>query len=318
MFVYNHASTVRAALDSILSQQYDRFEILVLDDASTDHSIEILTSVVNSRAWRVPVRIISNRYNQGFNRQIHRAVNEARGALIVEADGDDISHPTRLMNIALAWLKYGKPEAFIFSAFYTLVDGKVNTPPVDYPAYAMDLDSASDLRRLSIPLTGSTSAWTPGLVRKLTHYSTRIKHQDAIFPLRALLLSGKIIYLSTREVTYTLANGSLSRPVRNSFASRVENNKEYWRGMIAVCNQYAIDRVSLRRGSELAPSLTTKLLDDKIRAIKEDYLFRYACLKSPIISIPPGFASRLLKLKFLLFISHAKLLKSLAYIERYY
>ena len=292
VFVYNHSASIESALHSILGQDYKNFEILILDDASTDESSRIIERFIDTCDSHVQIRFIRNITNCGFNRQVHRAVDEARGELIVEADGDDTSKPSRLKNISSAWVKNGKTEAFIYSAFYTVVDGKLESPPIIFDDNIVKLDLGVDLRNFSVPLTGATSAWTPGLIRKLAKYNSKIKHQDAILPIRALLLAGKVIYLSSREVNYTIEAGSLSRPVSTGIGSRVANNSAYWRGMIAVFNQYSVDRsVVWGENATLRPRFES-CLDRRVRALKGAYLVRYACLRMPLLSVLLGIVSR--------------------------
>ena len=57
---YNRAKTIRRAIESVLAQTYTDFELLVIDDGSTDGTIEVLKKLT-------PVKIISFRKNFGQN-----------------------------------------------------------------------------------------------------------------------------------------------------------------------------------------------------------------------------------------------------------
>jgi glycosyltransferase involved in cell wall biosynthesis len=93
MAVWNSAGVVGRAVDSILRQSYPDWELLVVDDASTDETALVLQAVER----REPrVRVLRNRSNLGLAGALNRGWNEARGDLIARMDADDTSHPERL------------------------------------------------------------------------------------------------------------------------------------------------------------------------------------------------------------------------------
>jgi len=91
MAVYNAASFLPQAIDSILKQTYGEFEFLIVDDGSTDASPEILQSYSDAR-----LRVISQYPNRGQPHALNMGVREARGVLIARQDADDLSLPNRL------------------------------------------------------------------------------------------------------------------------------------------------------------------------------------------------------------------------------
>ncbi|MBE0410252.1 MAG: glycosyltransferase [Anaerolineales bacterium] len=90
MCVYNEEHYIRDAIDSILSQTYDDFELIVVDDASTDGTPEILRSFVDER-----IIIFRNEKNSGPYRSANKGISLAQGEFIARHDADDISHPKR-------------------------------------------------------------------------------------------------------------------------------------------------------------------------------------------------------------------------------
>ena len=91
MPVRNGAAHLPASLASILGQTFGDFELLVLDDGSTDATPELLRAVADPR-----LRIVTNPQNLGLVPTLNRGLKLARGALIARQDHDDISLPTRL------------------------------------------------------------------------------------------------------------------------------------------------------------------------------------------------------------------------------
>ncbi|WP_174589763.1 glycosyltransferase [Methanocella conradii] len=91
MSVYNGERYLREAVDSIIAQTYEDFEFLIVNDGSTDSSIEVLQSYEDPR-----IRIINNDVNIGLTKSLNRGVQLARGRYIARMDADDVSSPDRL------------------------------------------------------------------------------------------------------------------------------------------------------------------------------------------------------------------------------
>ncbi|MBC2601102.1 glycosyltransferase family 2 protein [Puniceicoccus vermicola] len=89
--VYNGEKYLRAAIESIVAQSYPHWELLVLDDGSTDGSLEIARSFTDER-----VRALPNDENLGVAKTLNRAIDKARGELIARMDADDGALPERL------------------------------------------------------------------------------------------------------------------------------------------------------------------------------------------------------------------------------
>jgi len=91
MSVFNGGPFLAEAISSILGQTCTDFELLVVEDASTDRTPEILSSIDDRR-----LRVLKNPANRGLTASLNRGLTEARGEIIVRHDADDRSHPERL------------------------------------------------------------------------------------------------------------------------------------------------------------------------------------------------------------------------------
>lgn len=91
MPVYNGEKYIKQAIDSILAQSFSDFELLVIDDGSTDRSAEIVSSYRDER-----IRYVANATNLGLAGARNRAIEAARGEYLAWLDCDDISLPRRL------------------------------------------------------------------------------------------------------------------------------------------------------------------------------------------------------------------------------
>ena len=91
MPVYNGERFLAEAVESVLGQTYANFELVAVDDASTDASGRILDRYRDPR-----VRVLKNDRNLGGARSANRGIAEARGVYVARLDQDDVSLPRRL------------------------------------------------------------------------------------------------------------------------------------------------------------------------------------------------------------------------------
>lgn len=92
MPVYNAERYLRAAVRSILLQEFAEFELVALDDGSTDRSLRILRDFESSDP-RVRVRTQRNR---GVYLTRNELLEESRASLVAWMDADDVAYPSRL------------------------------------------------------------------------------------------------------------------------------------------------------------------------------------------------------------------------------
>jgi hypothetical protein len=91
MPVYNGASFIAKAIDSILCQTFHDLELIIVDDASTDDTEKIISAYDDAR-----VRLVRNQSNLGIATSRNRGIAFASGDYIALLDADDIALPTRL------------------------------------------------------------------------------------------------------------------------------------------------------------------------------------------------------------------------------
>ena len=93
MGIYNCAPTLPEAIDSILTQTYTNWELILCDDGSSDDTY----AVAKTFQLQHPKKIIllRNELNMGLNNTLNRCLDHATGEFIARMDGDDISLPTR-------------------------------------------------------------------------------------------------------------------------------------------------------------------------------------------------------------------------------
>ena len=119
MPTYNAGPFLRPAVESILQQSFRNFEFLIIEDASTDGSAEVLHEYAGGDSR---IRVVNNKINLGVTRSLNRGLSLARAPWIARMDADDISKPERL---ARQWqeIRRNPTASFITSTFETIDAG---------------------------------------------------------------------------------------------------------------------------------------------------------------------------------------------------
>ncbi|WP_022756283.1 glycosyltransferase family 2 protein [Butyrivibrio fibrisolvens] len=92
MSVYNEHEYISEAIDSLLSQTYSNFELIIIDDCSTDDTVEIIDRYASNDDR---IKLYQNKENAGLTRNLNKALKLAKGDYIARMDGDDIAMPER-------------------------------------------------------------------------------------------------------------------------------------------------------------------------------------------------------------------------------
>lgn len=115
MPVYNGGADLRLAVGSVLAQSFAEWELLLIDDGSTDGAIDAL-DLADPR-----VRLIRDGSNQGLAARLNQAIAIARGEYFARMDADDVCHPERFAR-QVAFLD-AHPEVDLLATRCVIIDG---------------------------------------------------------------------------------------------------------------------------------------------------------------------------------------------------
>ncbi|MDU2063450.1 MAG: glycosyltransferase family 2 protein [Sporomusaceae bacterium] len=122
--VFNREKEVVRAIESCLKQSFDDFEVLVVDDASTDQSADVAGAILDYR-----IRLIRHRQNQGVCPARNTGIDYSQGEWLLFLDSDDELLPDALLKIRQETLRC--PETIERLGFlYRRDDGRVSPEPV--------------------------------------------------------------------------------------------------------------------------------------------------------------------------------------------
>ena len=112
--LYNKEHQIAKTLQSVFAQTYTDYEIVIVNDGSTDNSVEVVEKINNPR-----IRMI-NQQNAGVSAARNKGIEEAKGEYIALLDADDEWKPEYLETIAKMIRKY--PECDVFTTRYDFKD----------------------------------------------------------------------------------------------------------------------------------------------------------------------------------------------------
>lgn len=133
MPAYNAGKYIRAAINSVLAQTYPFFELIIVDDASTDDTY----SIAREFLYDARVKLLSNKVNNGIVYSRNKGITISKGKYIAILDSDDIALPQRIEH-QVQYMQ-AHPELGAIGSYYHVVDseGKKKTS-IKVPSKAVD------------------------------------------------------------------------------------------------------------------------------------------------------------------------------------
>jgi glycosyltransferase involved in cell wall biosynthesis len=177
---YNREKTIMKALSSVGGQTYQNVEVIVVDDCSSDRTVE----VVREAKYRIPVRVIALDRNQGPATARNVGIDAARGEYVAFLDSDDWWLPDKLFDQVNLLEQSGGPDAN--TLVYSRIEIIRARDRVIRPSRAIgDQEEFMDYVALGRGLISSSTFILPSRTARLTRYSQGMRlHEDWDFFLR--------------------------------------------------------------------------------------------------------------------------------------
>jgi glycosyltransferase involved in cell wall biosynthesis len=191
--VYNARPYLRSAVESVLAQTYKNLELIVIDDGSTDGSVEVLAGITDPRLR------IERQANAGKPAALNRAIASTDAEFYVVNDADDLSHPTRLERM-VACMRARPHVAGVFTGHDLILGNRVLAPQFRQK----DEDAChDDIERFRMPGHDPTPMYRLSMVRGFEFdpslpvaegldYILRVGEQFPLFALGECLYSYRI------------------------------------------------------------------------------------------------------------------------------
>lgn len=230
--LYNKEFCIRNTIESILNQSYTNFEVIIINDGSTDRSLHIVSGISDNR-----IRII-NKTNEGVSATRNRGIKEAKGDYILFLDADDYLYPDGIQTLIDLKNKY--PDAQIYTGNFEIhktdsihkmcklqQEGYINDP------FKLKWHKTWDMRLGSFIMEKKCFEMVPGFHAIMTI------GEDTYFT-DALLDNFKIAYTPAVIMKYNRDNSSLSfkkYPIEKCVSAYMDLNIDnfYQKSLNAEC-----------------------------------------------------------------------------------
>ncbi len=167
--VFNDEKYISEAIDSILSQTFKDFELLIIDDCSTDGTIDVIQNYKDPR-----IRLIVNKKNIDITKSLNKGLKLARGTYIARHDSDDLSTPERLEK-QFNFLEDNKDYAAVGSRT-EFIDGNCNH--IGYWKQEISAEEIFYALSYRCCLTSSSMIFNKEIISKIGGYDESSSHAE--------------------------------------------------------------------------------------------------------------------------------------------
>ncbi|MGN1157485.1 MAG: glycosyltransferase family 2 protein, partial [Agathobacter sp.] len=210
--VYNAEKTIRRCLESIMSSKYEDYEVIVVDDGSTDNSAAILFEYAN-RDHRVK---IINQPNSGPSIARNKGLELAEGEIIAFVDSDDYVRNDYLEQLEKAFREH-RADVVFFEYHRVMHDGtelSTHYLPEIQTEYYQSLIALSE-----VDMFGYT--WVKAFRRELSRevcFDAEVNlFEDELFTCRLLEKPVKLYFLNDAIYYYVRTNGTLAQRTHEDY-----------------------------------------------------------------------------------------------------
>ena len=212
MAAYNAERFILRSVQTVLAQTFADFELLVVNDASTDSTLNILAGIDDPR-----LRVLTNPVNLGPVGSRNRAADVARGRYIAIADADDLNHPTRFAR-QIAHLEDNPATLVLASEMTTLTDGNIRRTRM---AGSLNPRLVDWMLHIGNPVGHPSVIFRADLLQKLGVYlRDEMRYAEDFDFLHRALAFGNICVQPETLVIYRLHGGNLTTTRKAEVASR--------------------------------------------------------------------------------------------------
>jgi glycosyltransferase involved in cell wall biosynthesis len=217
---YNHAQYIEGQLHALVSQSISPLEVVVIDDGSTDSSVEVISRFASKNPT---VRLVRNEQNLGVVATLNRGLREARGEYFYGGAADDLVAPQLIERVQRAIDRH--PEAGIYFGHYRLVDAGGHHIGLFKPTGWTEESYAPPERFLSEYLEvehctqslSTTTVYRKQCVDEIGGYRPELGHWCDTFMLRAIGLKYGAVHIpAVLGTTRFLASGFSRSSARNA------------------------------------------------------------------------------------------------------
>lgn len=270
--LYNKEKFIRNTLESILKQKYGNFEILVIDDCSTDESLAIVESFIKNNA-HLNIKIIKNPVNKGVSYSRNVGIEKSQGDYLLFLDADDELINDNLLKKLNKVIIEISPKYLILKRKY--YHGKVKP---NFNLKSRYLENVTDnlykikdksyaATKGKMPFGGSASTIISKEIIGTHRFDTALKHYEDWQFFIKLFLENEVFYFD-ESVVYINKD-------ENSVTNNLEENYIYNKPKLIDTLSTTKDAIKIRKyvfWLWMTTVLVNKGSTDKIDILRKKYL----------------------------------------------
>ena len=236
--LYNKEKKIEYTLKSVFTQTFQNFEIVIVDDGSTDNSVEEVEKFTDSR-----IRLI-HQTNAGVSAARNRGIEAASGELIAFLDADDVWMPEYLATQYGLYQKY--PECSVYACNYEFRDSEGKVTPTIIRKLPFEGDDGILSNYFEVASCSHPPLWTSAVVVKksaiqaIGGFPIGIKSGEDLLTWARLAVSGTIVYSKTVQAIYNLGEGYI---LTNLPPRRQDKGDPVGKELVTLLDRYPDKRV---------------------------------------------------------------------------
>lgn len=223
--LYNKEPIIRRTIQSVLSQSFSDFELIVVNDGSTDSSMDVVRTISDPR-----LRLVEQE-NGGPSKARNTGVEAARGEWVLFLDADDELLPgalEHLLNVARH-----HPDRNVIDGSFIVKTKNGERPHIHAEEWSVKNNFKAFFYRATLPRTGPT-LFNTSLIKRYP-YNTSIRRYEDVELLMRLLKDAKIVTTSRPIFCVNAAFSSAStarKSISEDFLGHLDfRGKSFWERM---------------------------------------------------------------------------------------
>lgn len=215
MSVYNDSSNIESSIRSVLNQDFQDFEFLIMNDGSTDDTQNILNKFSKDKR----IKIFKNKKNLGLTKSLNLLLAESKGQYVARQDSDDLSISERFTK----QLNYIENNNLDLCGSRAIIKGSTRiTPNI---SYYLPLNISLKIKN---PFIHGSLIYKKSVVEKVNNYDERFNYSQDYKLIKDVFLEGFSLGI-VKEPLYVLnLENNIStnfKEKQNYYANCVKNNK---------------------------------------------------------------------------------------------
>lgn len=272
--IYNAEEFLKDAIDSILNQTLKDFELILINDGSTDSSLDIINSFDDSRI------VIVNQENKGLAKTLNIGLHLAKGKYIARMDADDVAFPTRFEE-QIKFLD-NNPNVKLLGTAVKLIDKDNRTISIDVPYCGNDF-LKKFMKKIGNPFKHPTVIFDREVALKIGGYNEDIgKYFEDYFLWNEISEIGDVEILNKVLLSYRITPGSIMSSVKSTefsnFILKIINKRNF-----TNADQLEMNSIKETENTKNNISDVNKIYNERVLSTKKNKINRVFSILKPVL-----------------------------------